>query len=72
MDTIYVDEIEDDDDIYTVQEFREAVEGGGFIDYDGFGTPAKDGKKADHPDHWIRPSLMNIPPDATHVVWYNR
>lgn len=61
----------DEDDVYTVEEFRERVHSGAFIDYDGFGEPVKDGK-AD-PDINIYPSqLKSIPADAMHIVWYNR
>lgn len=62
---------EEEDDVYTVKEFREACACGGFIDYDGYGYPVKDGK-AD-PDVIIQPSrLGEIPDDATHIVWFNR
>jgi len=62
---------EGEDDVYTVEEFREFVDSGMFIDYDGFGYPVKD-SKAD-PNIWIKPSrLYEIPEDATHIVWYNR
>lgn len=60
-----------DDDVYTIDEFREQVKDGGFVDYDGFGHPVKD-KLADTSID-IRPSyLLNIPKDATHIVWYNQ
>lgn len=62
---------EGDDDVYTVDEFREFVSTGAFIDYDGYGHPVKDGKCDPKID--IRPSrVSDIPADATHVVWYNR
>jgi hypothetical protein len=62
---------EDEDDIYTVDEFRELVSTGAFIDYDGHGRPVKD-KLADR-TMTIRPSTVDeIPKDATHIVWYNR
>jgi hypothetical protein len=62
---------EDEDDVYTVKEFLDCVNAGGFIDYDGFGFPVKD-KKADT-SIYIKPSKCNeIPQDATHIVWYNR
>lgn len=61
----------DEDDVYTVDEFRGRVSCGAFIDYDGFGHPVKDGK-AD-PSVWVKPSRVDeIPADATHVVWFNR
>lgn len=62
---------EDEDDVYTVEEFRELCGSGSFIDYDGHGYPVKDGKADD--SVMIRPSKVNeIPADATHVVWFNR
>lgn len=61
----------DDDDVYTVDEFREQVRTGGFIDYDGHGYPVK-GNMADR-NRVIRPSTVDsIPSDATHIVWFNR
>jgi hypothetical protein len=57
-------------DVMTVEDFKEACESGGFIDYDGFGNPAKDGKAS---EQRIFPSQRGlIPADATHIVWYNR
>lgn len=62
---------EGEDDVYTAEEFRLCVKGGGFIDYDGYGHPVKD-KKAD-PSINIYPSkIKEIPADATHIVWFNR
>ncbi len=56
--------------VMTVGEYRENVDCGGFIDYDGFGYPMKDGKSAKHP---LYPSEINkLPTDATHVVWFNK
>jgi hypothetical protein len=61
----------DEDDVYTVQGFREIVESGGFTDYDGYGHPVRD-SLADL-RRVIKPSRVNkIPKDATHVVWFNR
>jgi hypothetical protein len=62
---------DDEDDVYTIDEFKSLCESGGFIDYDGFGYPVKDSKC--DPSIIIRPSkISDIPNDATHVVWYNR
>ena len=62
---------DDEDDVYTVEEFKEQVKNGSFIDYDGFGHPVKD-RKADRSID-IKPSrLERIPKDTTHIVWYNR
>lgn len=60
-----------EDDVYTVKEFKDLCECHAFIDYDGFGHPVKD-KKSDQ-DIMIRPSeLERIPKDATHIIWFNR
>ena len=62
---------EDEDDVYTVDEFRACCAQGAFIDYDGFGHPVKDNLFDGDID--IRPSrLHEIPEDATHIVWYNK
>ena len=61
----------DEDDVYTVEEFKEQCASGGFADSDGFGHPVKNGK-AD-PSCLIYPSAWDqIPKDATHIVWYNK
>lgn len=62
----------DDDDVYTIAEFLENVESGGFIDYDGHGHPVKD--KMANSSIIIKPSKCPqcIPDDATHIVWYNK
>lgn len=67
----YSDKIPKYGDVFTVEEFREACAGHSFIDDDGHGNPAKDGKM-DSKIH-IRPSrVSDIPGDATHIVWYNK
>ena len=65
--------VEEDEaeDVMTVEDFRENVESGGFIDYDGWGYPVRDGK-ADY-SITVQPSRVNqIPDDATHILWLNR
>jgi hypothetical protein len=68
---VYNEDIPSYGDLMTVKEYLSNVKCGGFIDYDGFGQPAKDGKMADVA---ISPSSgsFDIPEDATHIVWYNR
>lgn len=62
---------DNEDDVYTIDEFRQHVECASFIDYDGFGHPVR-GSKCD-PSVFVKPSTIDtIPADATHVVWYNR
>ena len=60
-----------EDDVYTVDEFKNYCKSGSFIDYDGFGFPVKE-NLADK-SIWIQPSnIKDIPKDATHIIWYNR
>lgn len=62
---------DDEDDVYTVAQFRRLCKNKSFIDYDGHGYPVRD-NLADG-DVVIKPSRLEaIPVDATHVVWYNR
>jgi hypothetical protein len=58
--------------LFTVSDYLDMVECGGFIDYDGFGHPSS-GTHED-PRHIIKPSdgATKIPPQATHICWYNR
>jgi len=66
----YTEELPNYGNLMTVEEFKECCEGGGFIDYDGFGNPVKDGKAS---NQRIYPSERGfIPKDATHIVWFNR
>ncbi len=61
----------DEDDVYTVEEFKSHCEHDSFTDYDGFGHPVKE-SMADE-SIFIKPSRMNeIPADATHIVWFNK
>lgn len=55
-----------DDDIYTVNEWEEAVLDGEFNSDDGSGYWVKDGLRSDD-EVFSTPKL-----DATHVVWYNK
>lgn len=62
---------DNEDDVYTVAEFREHAEDHSFMDSDGFGHPVKDGKADEDID--VYPSrISEIPADATHVVWFNK
>ena len=60
-----------EDDVYTVDEFRERCKDGSLIDYDGFGHPVKDGKQ-DRSVNVYPSGLDAIPDDATHIIWFNR
>lgn len=58
-------------DVMAVKEWVECCEVGGFIDYDGFGKPMKEGLVACN--CILHPSIRHlIPQDATHIEWYNR
>lgn len=57
---------EEDDDIFTVAEWHDAVADGYFCDYDGSGYWMKNGMSS-------RDDVFGTPPlDATHVVWFNK
>ena len=57
--------------VYTIEAFKRLVASGCFIDYDGFGNPAKD--NLSDVEIEIKPSkIKNVPLDATHIVWFNR
>lgn len=57
-------------DLFTVDEFRNMCKMGAFIDYDGYGHPVRDNLVNN--DEAVVPSKMNIPDDATHIIWFNR
>lgn len=62
---------DDEDDVYTVEEFAAHCRNHSFVDYDGFGHPVRDGLC--DPRVTVSPSrIADIPADATHVVWYNK
>ncbi|MBD99755.1 MAG: hypothetical protein CMO34_07940 [Verrucomicrobia bacterium] len=61
-------------DLMTVSDFKECVECGGFIDYDGHGVLAT---LEEQSDILVWPSTSKelnyeFPEWATHVRWYNR
>lgn len=58
-------------DLMTIDEYKENVASGMFIDYDGSGHPVKDAKMA---RNRVKPSQCpnDIPEDATHIMWFNR
>ena len=64
-----------EDDVYTIEEWKDQVDTGGFVDYDGHGRLVKDGL-ADSvqfvkPSHYSASDNFNTW-DATHIVWMNR
>ena len=60
-----------EDDVYTIEEFKEFVSCGMFIDYDGYGHPIKD-RLADYLVYIYPSKINNIPKEATYIVWFNR
>ncbi len=62
---------DDEDDVYTIEEFKQLCGSTMFVDSDGCGHPVKD-NLADM-QVWVWPSQLDkIPADATHIVWFNR
>lgn len=58
-------------DVMTIEDFTENCACGGFIDYDGFGYPVRDGRYNNQ--IVIIPSRLDeIPASATHIIWFNR
>jgi hypothetical protein len=67
----YTEPVPEHGDVMPVEDFRHAVRHGLFIDYDGYGYPARDGRCDE--SVCVLPSKVNdIPTDATHIVWFNR
>lgn len=74
--------IDNDDDVFTMEEWISMCQGGGFTDYDGMGNYAIYGEIVrpafnydDPKEPWIYPSDVKkgkIDMRFTHVVWYNR
>jgi len=62
---------ENEDDVYTVEEFKDFCKKLLFVDYDGFGYPVKD-KKSDITITIVPSRIEEIPEDATHIIWFNR
>ena len=62
----------DEDDVYTIEEFKEMIDDSIVTDYDGHGHPVKNNMA--NPNIWIIPSRLgeDIPANATHIVWYNK
>ncbi len=68
---MYNTEIPDYGDLIPVSEFILDCQSGGFIDFDGYGHPTKDGKMDE--TITIRPSKLNeIPSDCEAICWFNR
>lgn len=61
-----------EDDVYTVEEFKNFCKAGAFVDHDGDGEAVlADGTIMD--DTFIQPSrLYEIPREAKYIIWYNK
>lgn len=71
MESKYTMELPDYGDVMSASAWLESCEAGLFIDYDGHGHPAKDGKMDE--SIVLKPSQrQDLPKDATHVVWFNK
>lgn len=66
MERKYIKELDEEDDIYSVEEWAQAVKDGWFCKYDGDGYWVKNWLRSD--DEVFSTSAL----DATHVVWYNK
>ncbi len=76
--------IDPEDDVFTMVQFIGMCTSRGFLDYDGFGSYARNvekfdggwsGEKLRGMDHEISPSMVvagKIDESYSHVVWYNR
>lgn len=68
-------DVNEDDDIYTIASFIDAVAQGAFTDYDGYGVYMLDGRKDVTDGHQVVPSdipFMKLRQGYTHIVWYNK
>ena len=55
-----------ENDVYDIDDFKDR-----FLDIDGFGYPVKNGYM--NTNIRIKPeNLLNVPKDATEIVWFNR
>lgn len=62
----YTREVDPETDVFTVEEWKEAVANGSFVNDDGSGFWMKDGKESQDE------VFSTEPEDATHVAWYNK
>lgn len=68
-------EVPDYGDMFTLEEFRDCVDSGCFIDYDGIGHEAwvSGGGKLMMSSRCVSPStVFEVSEQCTHVVWFNR
>jgi hypothetical protein len=66
----YTEKLPDYGDLYTVEEWKEALQDGSFISEDGSGYWVKDGLMCHDWDEEVFAATR--PLDATHVMWFNK
>ena len=64
--------ISDFGDIMTLEHFKENVECGGFIDYDGYGHYVKDGKESNIEIYPSDVKAGKVRENFDTIVWFNR
>lgn len=69
---VFDDEIENGDDVMSIEEFIGSVNEGFFIDYDGFGCYTKDKKISNIKVYPSDVSHNSLRKDFDTIVWYNR
>lgn len=68
----YTKKLSEDSVLFSTEGYLATVRDNALIDYDGFGRPVKENRIDE--TRTIHPSALglDIPTDATHIVWYNR
>lgn len=70
MENVYTKPLSKYGNLMTVEEWKENVKSGGFIDYDGYGNAVKDNMMTERTFYPSQKHL--VPKDTTHIMWYNR
>lgn len=65
-------EIPEYGDVMPLEHFKDNVESGGFIDYDGFGHYVKDGKESDIEIYPSDFKYNSVRKDFDTIIWFNR
>jgi hypothetical protein len=66
------EDITEDDDYYSIEDFKEMVHIGAFTDYDGYACVAFDGEYYDTNLRYAPSQINKIPSTVRGVVWFNR
>lgn len=59
-------------DLFTFDDFKQAVKAGAFIDYDGVGHWANEKEMSEEKVYPSDLRKINFEPKMSHVVWFNR